>query len=57
MIRQDCPGATVPPQSLLSEKYVPSTVMLSMVRLVLRLLVRVVLSGKLQMHMFLTGSS
>jgi hypothetical protein len=47
LIEQDCPGPTLVPQLLLSEKAAPPTVMLSMVRLVLRLFVRVVISGGL----------
>jgi hypothetical protein len=46
-ILQDCPGPTLVPQLLLSEKAVPPTVMLSMVRVVLRLFVRIVASGGL----------
>jgi hypothetical protein len=53
-ILQDCPGPTLVPQLLLSEKAGPLTVMLSMVRLVLRLLVRVVVAPvRLQSHMAL----
>jgi hypothetical protein len=47
LIVQDCPGPTLVPQVLLCEKAVPPTLMLSMARLVLRLLVRVVVSGGL----------
>jgi len=56
VIPQDCPAPMLVPQVLLSENHIPLSVMLSMVRLVLRLLVTVTDSGELQAHMFLTGS-
>ena len=56
VILQDCPGPTLAGQLLPSEKSVPLAVVLAIVRLVLRLLVRVVSSGELQEHMFITES-
>ena len=52
VIPQDCPGPTLATQVLSSEKSVPLAVMLLMVRLVLKVFVRVVLSGELQKHLF-----